>query len=201
MGTIYSYLIGNHMRQINRFKPTSGLFAAALALLALTVFTASCSAGPNLAPGKSMPLATSSENGVDVSVHLDRTAEGTFLLSATFTPPEGDHLYSKDIPATGIDGLGRPTLLELDTNSKMQALGALNESVPAVMLDFEYQKLPIYPAGPVTLSLPITLPPGSGWVDDSVLVTYMACNDVGCKPPVIDKAIAVRIPGADSISQ
>jgi hypothetical protein len=189
------------MRRTLRLAPTFGLFAVFLALLTLTVFAASCAPRADIAPGQTIALASSSENGVDVSVTLERTSEEVILLHATFTPPDGNHLYSKDIPITGVDGLGRPTLLELTVNSKMQALGSLGESVPAIELDFEYQKLPIYPAGPVTLTLPIALPPGTGWVDDVVSVTYMACNDTGCKPPVLGKIITVRVPGADSISQ
>jgi hypothetical protein len=38
-------------------------------------------------------------------------------------------------------------------------------------------------------------------VEDVVSVTYMACNDTGCKPPVLGKIIPVRVPGADSISK
>jgi hypothetical protein len=189
------------MRRPPRANPTFGLFAVTLAFLALTVFTASCTPRPGLAPGQTLALASASENSVDVSISIERTSEGVVLLHATFTPPAGNHLYSKDIPITGVDGLGRPTLFELTADSKMQALGSLGESVPAINLDFEYQKLPIYPAGPVTLTLPIALPPGTGWVEDVVSVTYMACNDTGCKPPVLGKIIPVRVPGADSISK
>lgn len=187
--------------KIFRLMRTSNLFAIILAFLTLIVFAAACTPSPNLARGQSLALASSAENGVDVSISIERTSEGIFLLHATFTPPLGNHLYSKGIPITGVDGLGRPTLLELPANSKMQALGSLSESVSAIQLDFEYQILPIYPAGPVTLTLPISLPPGAGWVDDVVSVTYMACNDTGCKPPVLGKVIAVRVPGADSISK
>lgn len=184
----------------NRFSPTFSLFAVSLTFLALTIFTSACAPSPNLLRGKSLTLTSTSENGVEVSIFLEHTAEGVFLLHATFTPPEGDHLYSKDIPISGVDGLGRPTLLALVGESKMQALGSLTESVPALLLDFEYQKLPIYPDGAVTLTMPIALPNGEGWVNDVVSVTYMACNDNGCKPPVIGKIIPVRVPGANSIA-
>jgi hypothetical protein len=185
----------------SRFTPTRGLFAVISILLALTVFSAACAPRADVVRGQTLALATSSENGVEVSITLERTPEGTFLLHATFIPPEGNHLYSKDIPITGVDGLGRPTLLELTADSKMQALGSLGENVSAIDLDFEYQKLPIYPVGAVTLSIPISLPPGTSWVDDVVSVTYMACNDTGCKPPVLGKLIAVRVPGMGSISK
>jgi hypothetical protein len=182
-----------------RFIPTFSLFTVSLTVLALTIFTSACAPSPNLPHGQSLTLASASENGVNVSIFLEHTSEGIFLLHATFTPPEGDHLYSKDIPLTGVDGLGRPTLLALVSESKMQALGSLTESVSAILLDFEYQKLPIYPDGAVTLTMPIALPDGGGWVDDVVSVTYMACNDNGCKPPVIGKIISVRVPGAKPI--
>ena len=137
------------MRRTPCANPTFGLFAVFLAFLTLTVFTAACAPRSGLAPGQTLALASASENGVDVSISIERTSEGIILLHATFTPPAGDHLYSKDILITGVDGLGRPTLFELTADSKMQALGSLGESVPAIDLDFEYQKLPIYPAGPV----------------------------------------------------
>ncbi len=183
-----------------RFLSTPRLFVLSLALLSLTIFAAACAPRLTLAPGESLPLAAFTENSVDVSLRLVRAPEGYFLLEATFTPPADSHLYSKDLPPTGVDGLGRPTLLELPATSKITALGALLESVPAVMQDFELMQLPVYPAGAVTLSLPIQLPPGEGWVDETVSITYMACNDKGCKPPVIGRIVPIRVPGAELIS-
>src|ERR671912_688386 len=68
-------------------------------------------------------LASFTENYVEVSIVLEQNTSGNYLLSATFTPPEGYHLYSKDIPITGIDGLGRPTRLALTSNSLMRSVG------------------------------------------------------------------------------
>ena len=54
------------------------------------------------------------------------------LLAATFTPNDPlFHVYSKDIPRGGVNGLGRPTLLELAPGSKMQAAGPLSASAEA----------------------------------------------------------------------
>jgi len=43
-----------------------------------------------------------------------------------------------------------------------------------------------------------TMPPqdnyGQDWLDQQVLVTYMACSDRGCRAPVENKSIAIRIP-------
>lgn len=150
------------------------------------------------ARSKPVPLASFTENYVDVSVTLERNAAGEAVLSATFTPPDGHHLYSKDVPINGLAGLGRPTLLELTADSQMVALGELIESAQAEEPDFEPRELLVYPAGPVTLSLPVQLPPGSSWVNDEVKITYMACSAYQCKPPVEGKIVPVRIPGANA---
>ena len=174
--------------------------ALLVAFLALTVFAAACSPSADLLPGKSLSLASFTENSVNVSIRLTRAAEGYFLLEATFTPPRLSHLYSKDLPAGGVDGLGRPTLLELSPASKLVALGTLIESTSPIMQEFESLELPVYPVGAVTLSLPVALPEGTGWVDDEVSVTFMACNENGCKPPVLGRVVPISVPGAGSIS-
>ena len=148
-------------------------------------------------PERSEPLqlATSSENDVKVIIALERGEDDQFVLSAIFAPlVPGLYFYSKDIPKNGLNGLGRPTLLELSQNSKIIALGELTESVPAHPPNSEPKELLVYPPGEVKLSLPIELPSGKGWVDEEVSVTYMACSEKGCKPPVIGKTIAVHIP-------
>ena len=188
------------MRRQTRFRLRPRGFAVFLALLTLTVSSISCAPKATLAPGSSLPLTSFSENSVDVSIALTRDALGTILLTATFTPPPDSYLYSKDLPRTGVDGLGRPTLLELTDRSKIQALGTLMESLPAFMEKFESLELPTYPIGPLTLSLPVSLPAGSEWVNDEISVTFMACTDNGCKPPVIGKIVQVRVPGAGLIS-
>lgn len=149
------------------------------------------------APRESIALASFSENYVDVHIYLERNSTGKYFLSATFTPPDGYHLYSKDIPLMGADGLGRPTLLELTSASRMEAMGELIESVAAQEPDFEPKELFVYPTGPVTLSLPVQLPSGDDWVDDQLKITYMACSAVQCKPPVMGKIVSVRLPGAN----
>ncbi len=139
-------------------------------------------------------LETFTKNSVTVSIYLSTVSDGTNTLIADFAPEEGLHLYSKDIPRNGVNGLGRPALLELTTQSQMKAIGELAESVAAQIPDFEPKGLLVYPAGNIQLSLPITLPTGKGWVNDEVSVTYMACSDIGCKAPVVDQIISVRIP-------
>jgi hypothetical protein len=148
--------------------------------------------------GGRLKLGNFSENGVEVTIHLQAAADGTAVLSATFTPTEaGYHLYSKDHPREGVDGLGRPTLLELTESSQMQAAGELTDNIPAGIL--EGTELMVYPPGPVTLSLSVILPEGDARVPDQVSVTYMACTATTCREPVEGKVVTVTIPGADSI--
>jgi hypothetical protein len=166
-----------------------------ITLLTMLVLAAGVSC--TSAASKPMQLASFTKNYVDVSISLERDTNGGVLLSATFTPSEGHHLYSKDIPINGLEGLGRPTLLELTEESQMTALGELIESTPAQEPDFEPKELLVYPAGPVTLSLPVELPSGNDWIDDQVRITYMACSAYQCKPPVEGKLVQVRIPGVE----
>jgi hypothetical protein len=144
-----------------------------------------------------IPLASFTENDVNVTLNLIHLSNGEYILSATYTPPDGYHLYSKDIPAKGVEGLGRPTLLELTPDTLMQATGTLGESAKGETPDFEPKELLVYPLGAITLSLPLGMPQGDQWRQDEVSVTYMACSTSQCKPPVVGKVISVKIPGAD----
>jgi len=140
-----------------------------------------------------LTLASSAENGVTVNVSLERDSAGGFILAAAFAPEAGFHLYSMDLPREGVDGQGRPTLLELTPGTRLQAVGELSESVAAEQADGP-EGLRIYPEGPVTLQLAVVLPEGSGWFDDQVSVSYLACSGNRCKPPVIARLIPVRLP-------
>jgi hypothetical protein len=166
-------------------------------LWTMLLLAASVSCTP--APWQPISLASFTENYVDVSIYLERNSPGNYFLSATFTPPNGYHLYSKDIPITGVDGLGRPTLLELTIESQMRATGELTESARAEKPDFEPRDLLVYPLGALTLSLPVELPSGNDWVNDELKVTYMVCSANQCKPPVEGKIVSVRVPGVNAI--
>ena len=161
----------------------------------------SCQPAIALEPGQTLQLATSAENKVEVTISLTRNESGQFILSATFTPQLLDlHLYSMKIPRNGVAGLGRPTLLELAKDSAIKANGDLAESVASSQAVLDPNELLLYPAGPVTLNLPILLPEGKGWYSEQVLVTYMACNEEGCRAPVEGKVIAIQVPGSDTLA-
>ena len=132
-------------------------------------------------------------------MHLTRNLDNSFLLEALFNPPSGYHLYSKDLPLSGHNGQGRPTLLELPADSRMRATGGLTESVPSNMVGYEPDGPLVYPEGPVTLTLPIKLPLARGWVEDQISLTYTACTATVCKVPTVGKLIRISVPGSLSI--
>src|SRR5437868_7459620 len=75
-------------------------------------------------------LDTITQNHVQVDINLEADSLGHMILAATYKPLDaGFHLYSKDLPRTGIDGVGRPTLLEVAPSSGLQATGAVADSV------------------------------------------------------------------------
>ena len=146
--------------------------------------------------GKPRLLTSFTQNGVQVEVSLEKDATGQTSVAATYRPLNaGYHLYSKDLPRTGIDGVGRPSLLEISGNG-VQSTGALLESVPTIKLNATWSKepVPVYPEGPVTLRLPIK------FLEDSVSpivaklsLTYETCSATTCFPPVVGKTIPVTL--------
>jgi hypothetical protein len=167
-------------------------------IFTLLFSTVSCQNVPQT--NQTIELATVAENKVQVTITLSTSENGQSVLSAIFAPQDPSlHLYSKDIPKTGLEGLGRPTLLELTEGSAITASGQLSESVQSQPLTSGPADLLVYPQGVVTLSMPVRLPNGSQWINDQVQVTYMACNEQGCHPPVEEKIIQIQIPGRDLI--
>lgn len=171
-----------------------------LPLVVLSVGLAACGAPGRLEAGQSLPLASLSQNYVEVRVSLEIDSDAETWLTATYTPLDaGAHLYALDLPPDGVNGVGRPTRLELPPGSPLQALGPPTALVEAAAQDSFFSDLRVYPPGPVTLRLPVILPPGAAWVEAQVSVTYMACKGNACRPPVIHGLIPVRVPGADLI--
>ena len=120
-----------------------------------------------------------SESGVSVAMHLSR--DGSELLT-TFTPQRpGFHLYSVGLPADGIEGLGRPTRVEVA--GALRSRGPLTADSPVRMLPMQGTDLtfPVYPDGPVTTSLPVDVASHGA---AKVLVTYAACSPQECLMPV-----------------
>jgi hypothetical protein len=110
-------------------------------------------------------------------------------LTATYRPEQaGFHLYSAALPRDGIDGLGRPTVLV--PGHGLSATGsAVADREPITLHEEEIGvDLPVYPDGPVTLSVAATV--SSLPVD--ALIGYAACSARQCLMPVIDQVVALR---------
>src|SRR5258708_4171720 len=141
-------------------------------------------------------LTSFTQNGVQVNVSLEKDSTGQMSLAATYRPMNaGYHLYSKDLPRNGLDGVGRPSLLEISGNG-VQATGTLLESVHPIELNatWSQEPVPVYPEGPVTLRLPIKLLESTASsVVAELSLTYETCSATTCFPPVVGKTIPVTL--------
>jgi hypothetical protein len=151
---------------------------------------------PESSATPSSTLATFTENGVMVEIVAQLKPSGQGWLSGTFTPREaGFHLYSNDLPRNGLNGQGRPTLLEIVSPGHLKTTGALQANQPTVL---RAQGLLVYPDGPITLSLPIVWAESTSTATE-LSVTYMACSEELCLKPVIDKRVSVEIPDQNAV--
>jgi hypothetical protein len=122
--------------------------------------------------------------GVTLTLHGGR-------LIATYRPDKaGFHLYSAALPAGGIDGLGRPTVLA--PGHGLSAGGpAVADREPTTLHEVELGvDLPVYPDGPVTLTLPVVV---SG-APVTAVIGYAACSPTQCLLPVTGKSVALHPP-------
>ena len=188
-------------KEKRRIAAARGGYSVLWVLLMLSVLLVNCAPQPVLVRGTSLMLTTFSENNVEVVVSLQRAANGDVALTVLYTPLQaGFHLYSKDLPRNGIAGVGRPTLLELAQQPKVQASGVLTESAPSKWMNAYPNNLLVYPEGPITLTLPVRLPDGAGWVEDEISLTYMSCSASTCNKPVIGKMIVIKVPGLQALT-
>lgn len=142
-------------------------------------------------------LARFTDQDVAVEVSYERDARGRIQLAARFTPTRrGFRLYAMELPKQGVKGIGRPTLLEISRAPTLRATGPLSadQSAGEVRSDVLGLTLPAYPPGPVTLRLPVAVETSHG-ATATLSVTYMACSERKCMPPVEDRHVTVRVPG------
>jgi hypothetical protein len=141
-------------------------------------------------------LAEASEHGVTVTLRaLVDDARRTWV-AATYAPTmSGFHVYSKDLSREGLSGIGRPTLLEVVPGGALDPQGEVTADQTPVPLYVAALKLsfPVYPAGPVTLRLPVVINT-AGNRHATFSVSYLACSDSTCLAPVTGKRIAVTLP-------
>lgn len=137
------------------------------------------------------------EKGVAVAIEVKAYPSGKMELLGTFTPTRVHfHLYSKDLPRNGLNGFGRPTLMEVINSEGILIIGSLEADQPT--MDLYYEKLgisfPVYPEGPVILSLPFNLTNDDDKeVRMEIAITYLACSDNKCLAPVVDKRLDIKI--------
>ena len=180
------------MRFLNIFKKRRSIVISTLVLIAtIVIFSSSIT----FQADEHHPLTVwaSVENDVEVRIAITQISSGRFRLSAIFTPTlPGFYLYSKDLPRDGLRGLGRPTLVEIIKSDTIKVTGVLEADQPEeyIYMNALGMSFPVYPAGPVTLTIPFDLIGN----DFSLSITYMACSDKTCLPPVIDKHIFIQIP-------
>lgn len=159
------------------------------ALLALSALAA-CGEQPDRTG--SAPTKSFTENGVTVTLTVSDWHPPRGTLTAVFTPAEkGFHLYSTDLPASGIEGVGRPTAM--DVTGVLRADGKLTASadVQAISVPGVDAPVPVYPDGPVTTTLPVRLD-GNG--EATVLLGYASCSSrEGCTIPVSDRPVRLRV--------
>ncbi|WP_030774167.1 MULTISPECIES: hypothetical protein [unclassified Streptomyces] len=187
----------NHFPRIRRTR-TARTVVALLSLAALTACgdgaTEEAPAAAAAAPAPS-PTTSFTENGVTVTLSVADWKASKGTLTAVFTPEKkGFHLYSTDLPPTGIEGVGRPTAVDvtgvLKTDGKLTAAADVRSlSVPGVDAP-----MPVYPDGPVTTTLPVRAD-GNG--DATVLLGYASCSaEEGCTIPVADHPVHLRLTDA-----
>ena len=179
---------------INFFKRRRNLVISALALLVITLIFSGYLAISS-AEGRPQPVWASTQNEVEVKISILKDSSGQLRLSGTFTPTRpGFYLYGKDLPKDGLQGLGRPTLLEVTKSGSIKMKGALEADQPIenIYMNALGLSFPVYPAGPVTLSRPFELTGNSAFMELSI--TYMACSEKTCLPPVIDKHVYIQVP-------
>ncbi|MGT2526616.1 hypothetical protein ACU4GG_04945 [Streptomyces nojiriensis] len=163
--------------------------AAALIPLAALV---ACGGQPTKAGAAAAPTTRFTENGVTVTLTVSDWHAPHGTLTAVFTPEgKGFHLYSTDLPAAGIEGVGRPTAV--DVNGVLRADGKLTASadVRTISVPGVEAPVPVYPDGPLTTTLPIRAD-GNG--EATVLLGYASCSSKeGCTIPVSDRPVRLSV--------
>lgn len=136
-------------------------------------------------------VAQFADQGVTVTLAIKDRSGSHATLEATFAPQHpGFHLYSIDLPETGVDGVGRP--IRVSVQGALRGVGPLTAEAKVLMITLTGTSLvlPVYPDGPVTADLPVELD-GSGTA--TALVSYAACSTTTCLPPVTGYKVTLKV--------
>ncbi|MGW1122187.1 hypothetical protein ACWD5B_34605 [Streptomyces tanashiensis] len=177
-------------------RPVRTRLAWAAAALLAGASLAAC--GQESAARHPAAVTEFNENGVTVRLSVADWKSSAGTLVATFTPDDaGFHLYSTALPAQGVEGVGRPTEVRPVGSVATAGEMTVDKPVKTIKVAGVRSAVPVYPDGPVTVTLPIrATAPGEA----EVLIGYASCSATeGCTIPVADRAVAVRT-GEDGLS-
>jgi hypothetical protein len=133
------------------------------------------------------PAGQLADGDVAVSAVLDPGPGGTGRVRVTFAPRQsGYHLYSISLPPGGVSGLGTPTIVAARGDLRAAGKASANKPVRDLRLAELNVTLPVYPDGPVTVTLPVRRAAAGR---PSVAVTYGACSAETCLPPVRGRVV------------
>lgn len=168
--------------------------AAALATVAAMAALAACGQQQPAKKAGPAPTTRFTENGVTVTLSVSDWQSSKGTLTAVFTPEKpGFHLYSTDLPATGVEGVGRPTAVAVAGALKAESKLAATAQTRTISLPGVDAPVPVYPDGPVTTTLPVR---AEGTGEATVLLGYASCSTrEGCTIPVADRPVRLRVTG------
>ncbi|MFE2876140.1 hypothetical protein ACFXG6_05745 [Streptomyces roseus] len=186
-----------NVAQYIRASRTARVSAAVLCTAAL----AACGGHRAGDAGDARPSAATTsftEQGVTVTLTVSEWHGSTGTLSAVFAPErKGFHLYSTDLPADGVEGVGRPTAISVSGAVKADGRPAASADVRSITVPGVEAPVPVYPDGPVTLTLPVRAD-GDGGGDRggeaTVLLGYASCSaQDGCTIPVSGHPVHLNV--------
>lgn len=158
-------------------------------------------------PGKLLVLNAQEFKKTGVTIDIKRVlphegklghASDQLLLNIALTPVEqlGEkmHFYDSSLPLNGLDGVGRPTRVEV--KEFLYFKHAKHATVIESLVPSS-DKLKKYPDGPVNLLLALTpknIDSIKQYAPVTFLMTYMACGESICNMPVTQKPLKILIP-------
>ncbi|MFI0366420.1 hypothetical protein ACH35V_00990 [Actinomadura sp. 1N219] len=110
------------------------------------------------------------------------------MVQVTFRPTRpGFHIYGLELPP---GGLGIPTEVNVRAGLEAKGVPSADEAVRQLELPSLGARLPVYPDGPVTISLPVRRTGDTA----EIVVSYGACSRTVCLEPVIDRTTTLPLP-------
>ncbi len=150
-------------------------------------------------------VGTWRESGVEVQVRWlpdvlvgdgAVTGAGDGTVEATFTPVSpGFHLYGTELDDAGAGGVGRPTRLLVGGSLRSTAAVRAEPAAAEAELAGVDGPVPLFPAGPVTLRVPVhRTAAGPDGTAARATITYAACDAATCLPPVVGRQLVLSLP-------